>query len=34
LKYGTTEDAAYKVNEVWDNVNDWWFSSKIQEARI
>ena len=28
------EDAAYKVNEVWDNVNDWWFSSKIQEARI
>ena len=28
------EDAAYKVNEVWDNVNDWWFSSTIQEARI
>ena len=28
------EVAAYKVNEVWDNVNDWWFSSKIQEARI
>lgn len=28
------EDAAYKVNEVWNNINDWWFSSKIQEARI
>ena len=27
------EDAAKKVNQIWDNVNDWWFSNKTQEAR-
>lgn len=30
----TAKSAAEKVNEVWDHVDGWWGSCKIQEARI
>jgi putative transferase (TIGR04331 family) len=29
----TPESVALKVNEVWDDVDDWWTQSKVQEAR-
>ena len=27
-------DAANKVNDIWENVLEWWLSKKIQQARI
>ncbi len=29
----TAESVAYKVNEIWDNVDEWWQQSKVQDAR-
>lgn len=29
----TADSAATKVNEVWDNIESWWSSSEVQEAR-
>lgn len=28
----TPESAAKKVNEVWDNIDEWWSSERVQEA--
>ncbi len=30
----TPESAASKVNQIWDNIDGWWMSEHIQEARI
>ena len=27
------EDASKKVNEIWNNIDEWWYSNKTQEAR-
>jgi putative transferase (TIGR04331 family) len=29
----TPESAAKKVNEVWDNIDEWWSGEEVQEAR-
>ena len=29
----TPESAAYKINEVWDDVEKWWRSREVQQAR-
>jgi putative transferase (TIGR04331 family) len=29
----TSESAAQKVNEVWNDVDGWWKQSKVQDAR-
>ena len=28
------KSAANKVNEIWDNINDWWEQKEVKEARI
>lgn len=33
IAHASPETMAKKVNEVWDNVNIWWESSEIQDAR-
>ncbi len=30
----SAESVASKVNEVWDNVDTWWWQSKVQDARL
>lgn len=30
----TPDSAAEKVNEIWNNVHEWWSSSKVQSARL
>ena len=30
----TAESVAVKVNEIWDDVDQWWRSSEVQNARI
>ena len=34
LIHYSPEDAAAKVNQVWDNVDAWWYSSDIQQVRV
>ena len=29
----TPESAAKQVNEVWDNIDEWWLGDKVQEAK-
>ena len=29
----SAESAAYKVNEIWDNIEDWWQHASVQNAR-
>jgi putative transferase (TIGR04331 family) len=29
----TPESVAQKVNDVWDNVDEWWWQNKVQDAR-
>ena len=29
----SAESAAYKVNEIWDNIEDWWQQAEVQDAR-
>lgn len=29
----TPESVAYKINEIWDDVDNWWMQSNLQEAR-
>ncbi|MBA7536407.1 hypothetical protein ES705_28671 [subsurface metagenome] len=33
ILWETGGQAAQKVNEIWDNVNEWWNQPKIQKAR-
>lgn len=33
IVYLTPESAAKKVNEIWNNVGDWWLSEEVQNAR-
>ena len=27
------EDASKKVNEIWNNIDEWWYNNKTQQAR-
>lgn len=33
ILFGSPEAAAAKVEQVWDDVNEWWFDEKVQDAR-
>ncbi len=33
ILWETGHQAAQKVNEIWDNVDEWWNQPKIQKAR-
>ena len=33
ILFYTAEEAARKVNEVSSNIDEWWFSDKVQSAR-
>ncbi len=33
LLYFSAQSAAHKVNEIWENVDEWWFQKNVQEAK-
>ena len=33
LLYFSGQSAAHKVNEIWENVDEWWFQKNVQEAK-
>ena len=33
ILYDSPEDAALKINQIYNNPNEWWFSSSVQNAR-
>ena len=33
IVHSSSDSVALKVNEVWDDIDQWWWSKEIQEAR-